>query len=93
MGGTPFAILASNGLQFLRQVSCPVSYRGQEVGDYRFDLMVENQVLVEVKSVERFEPVFIAQVLTYMKATKTRVGLIVNFNVPLLRNGIKRLAL
>ncbi len=85
--------LASSSLQFLRQVSCPVRYREKDVGAYRFDLLVQGQVLVEVKSVERFERLFIAQVLTYLKATHTRLGLIINFNVPVLRDGIKRVAL
>jgi GxxExxY protein len=85
--------LASGGLQFLRQVECPVDYRGQRVGSYRFDLLVEGSVLVEVKSVEKFEWVFVAQVLTYLKATGCRLGLIVNFNVPILVDGVRRVAL
>jgi len=62
-------------------------------GAYRFDVLVEGSVLVEVKSVDKFERVFLAQVLTYLRATECRLGLIINFNVPVLKEGIKRVAL
>jgi GxxExxY protein len=67
--------LASTGLQFLRQVECPIDYRGHPVGAYRFDLLVEGSVLVEVKSADKFERIFLAQVLTYLRATGCRLGL------------------
>ena len=85
--------LAHEGLQFQRQVGCPVSYRGRAVGEYRLDLLIEDAVIVEVKSVGRFEPVHVAQVLTYLKATSKRLGLIINFNVAVLKDGIRRVAL
>ena len=85
--------LASAGLQFLRQVECPVDYRGHPIGAYRFDLLVEGWVLVEIKSVDRFDRIFLAQVLTYLRATGCRLGLIINFNVPCSKDGIKRVAL
>jgi GxxExxY protein len=85
--------LAHEGLHFQRQVGCPVIYRGRAVGEYRLDLLVENQIVVEVKAVERFAPVYIAQVLTYLRATERRLGLIINFNVPVLRDGVRRVAL
>jgi GxxExxY protein len=85
--------LTTTGLQFLRQVSCPIEYEGQLVGAYRFDLLVETAVLVEVKSVVRFERVFVTQVLTYLRATGCRLGLIINFNVPVLKDGVKRVVL
>lgn len=85
--------LAHEGLQFQRQVGCPVSYRGRAIGEYRLDLLIEDSVIVEVKSVERFEPVYVAQVLTYLKATGKRLGLIVNFNVPVLKDGVRRVVL
>ena len=81
------------GLQFLQQVTCPVRYRNLPIGAYRFDFLVENAVVVEVKSVERLERVFLAQVLTYMRATQVRLGLLINFNVSQLRHGIRRVAL
>jgi GxxExxY protein len=85
--------LTNSGLQFLRQVSCPIEYEGHLVGAYRFDLLVENAVLVEVKSVVKFERVFVSQVLTYLRATGCRLGLIINFNVPVLKDGVKRVVL
>ena len=92
--GCAFCIeLAHEGLQFLRQVRCPVSYRGRAVGEYRLDLLIEDAVIVEIKSVERFDPVHVAQVLTYLKATGKRLGLLINFNVPVLKDGIRRVAL
>jgi GxxExxY protein len=85
--------LASKALQFLRQVECPVSYRGHPIGAYRYDFLVEESVLIEIKSVERFDRIFLAQVLTYLRATGCRLGLIINFNVPVLKEGIKRVVL
>jgi GxxExxY protein len=85
--------LAADGLQFLRQVECPIDYLGHRVGIYRFDLLVESSVLIEIKSVDGFERVHVAQVLTYLKATKCRLGLLINFNVPVLRDGVRRIAL
>ena len=66
---------------------------GELVGAYRFDLLVENAVLVEVKSVVKFERIFVTQVLTYLRATGCRLGLIINFNVPVLKDGVKRVVL
>ena len=82
--------LAHQGLQFLRQVSTPVVYRGAVVGAFRLDLLVEGALVVEVKSVRHLDEVFISQVLTYLKATDRRVGLILNFNRPTLLSGIRR---
>jgi GxxExxY protein len=78
------------GLHFERQSIFPVVYRDKKIGEYRLNLLVENAVIVEIKSVERFDPVFEAQVLTYLRVTGKRVGLLVNFNSRLLRDGIKR---
>lgn len=60
------------------------------VGEYRLDLLIENMVIVEIKSVERYDPVFEAQILTYLKVTGKKVGLLINFNSRLVENGIKR---
>jgi GxxExxY protein len=57
------------GLNFVRQPVFPVVYKGQVIGEYRLDLIVEGTVIVEIKSVERFDPIFEAQVLTYLRAT------------------------
>src|SRR5437667_6419398 len=78
------------GLNFVRQSVFPVIYKGQVIGEYRLDLIVEDIVIVEIKSVERFDPIFEAQVLTYLRVTGKRVGLLINFNSRLLRDGVKR---
>jgi GxxExxY protein len=82
--------LESSGLHFDRQIIFPVVYKNRTIGEYRVDLVVENSVIVEIKSVERFDPVFEAQVLTYLKVTSKRVGLLINFNSRLVHDGIKR---
>jgi GxxExxY protein len=81
------------GLRFARQVPVPLTYKGSYLGEYRLDLLVEDAVVVEVKAVERFDPVHDAQLLTYLRLTGERVGLLINFNRRLLREGIKRLVL
>ena len=81
------------GVQYRRQFPVPILYKGRRLGDYRVDLLVEDAVIVEIKSVERFDPVFDAQVLTYLRITGKRVGLLINFNSRLLRDGIKRFVL
>jgi GxxExxY protein len=76
---------------FLKQVELPVIYKGLETGGkYRIDLIVANEVVVELKSVERLLSVHEAQLLTYLKLTGKRVGLMINFNVPILHRGILR---
>jgi len=85
--------LAGNGLGFERERVVPLMYKGIRVGEYRPDLIVEGRVVVEVKSVLHFEPVFTAQMLTYLRITNIRTGLLLNFNRPVLRDGIKRFVL
>jgi len=85
--------LASNGIPFERERLVPLTYKGVRVGEYRPDLIVHGQVVVEVKSVLHFEPVFTAQMLTYLRITDIRTGLLLNFNRPVLREGIKRFIL
>ena len=82
--------LANEGIRFDRQRIVPLVYRGLQVGEYRPDLIVEDQVVVEVKSVLRWEPVFVAQMLTYLRITGLRRGLLLNFNKAVLKAGIKR---
>ena len=76
-----------------RQVPLPLTYKSRSVGEYRLDLLVAECVVVEIKSVDRFDPVFAAQVLTYLRASSRKVGLLINFNSRLLRDGIKRFIL
>jgi GxxExxY protein len=81
------------GWKFQRQLIVPVVYKERVIGEYRLDLMVEEAVVVEIKSVDRPDPVFEAQVLTYMRVAGKKLGLLINFNSRLLKNGIKRFVL
>jgi GxxExxY protein len=79
------------GLSFKRQVSLPVSYKGLQLDcGYKIDLIVEREAVIELKAVEKLLPVHEAQLLTYLKISGKRVGLLINFNVPLLTRGIIR---
>jgi GxxExxY protein len=81
------------GLLVTRQLKVPVLYRGQMVGEYRLDMLINDLVIVEIKCVERFDPAFEAQILTYLKITGKRVGLLISFNSRLVKDGIKRFIL
>jgi GxxExxY protein len=85
--------LAHRGVPFERERVIALRYRSVSIGDYIPDLVVANKVVVEVKSCLRDEDVFTAQLLTYLRLTNLRVGLILNFNKRLLRDGIKRVVL
>jgi GxxExxY protein len=70
----------------------PVSYKGIHLDcGYRLDLLVEDLVIVELKTVESLQPIHDAQLLTYLKLKQLWLGILINFNVPILKNGIKRL--
>ena len=77
-------------INFQRQFIIPVRYKGQPIGEHRLDFLVENTVIVELKSVERFDPIFEAQVLTYLRLSGKNRGLLINFNSRLLKDGVKR---
>ena len=81
------------GMKFQRQILVPIRYRDRLVGEHRLDLIVETQIVVELKSVERFDSVFEAQILTYLKLTNLKIGLLINFNSRLLKDGIRRFIL
>ena len=84
--------LAARGLQFVAELAVPILYKGQDLdADYRVDLVVEQLVVVEIKSVESLLPVHDAQALTYMRLTSSPAGLLINFNVPKLVDGVRRL--
>jgi GxxExxY protein len=86
--------LSQHGIAFMRQVPCPVIYKGVKLEcGYRIDLIVENQVVVELKAVERLLPVHDAQLLTYLRLSKLKTGLLLNFHTPVMRDGIRRLVL
>ena len=83
---------SQRGLSFERQKPLPVVYKAVRLdGGYRMDFLVENSVVVELKTVEALLPVHDAQVLTYLKLAKMSLGLLINFNVPLLKHGLKRI--
>ena len=85
--------LSSTGLSFARQVGVPLFYKGQLISEYRPDLVVAERVIVEIKSVERLDPIHMAQVLTYLRVTGLRTGLLLNFNSALLKHGVRRVLL
>ncbi len=86
--------LAKRGLRVEQQKPLPVHYQGVDLDcGYRIDLLVEKRVIVELKAVERLEPIHNAQLLSYLKLSGLRLGLLINFNVLVLKNGIKRIAL
>lgn len=87
------AELEIQSVPFARQVVFGVEYGGRPVGEGRLDLLVDDEPIVELKAVEAFASIHMAQILSYLKANKKRLGLLNNFNVPILKNGIKRVAL
>jgi GxxExxY protein len=83
--------LQLRGLSFKRQVQLPIDYKGCKIeGAYRLDLMIEEKVIVELKSVEGIHPIHEAQLMTYLKLSGMRVGFLMNFNVPMIKDGIVR---
>jgi GxxExxY protein len=82
------------GLRFMLEQAMPVKYKGLNLDcGYRLDLVVEQEVIVELKSVSKVLPIHEAQLLTYMKLAKMKTGLLINFNERLLKNGVKRFIL
>ncbi len=83
--------LTVRGIAFERQVALPVEYKGVRLDcGYRLDLLVARAVVVEIKAVETVSPIHEAQLLTYLKLGRWRLGLLINFNVPVLKDGIHR---
>ena len=86
--------LSDRGLKVERQKALPVKYREVFLDcGYRIDLLVEEEVVVELKAVERLEKIHEAQLLSYLKLSGSKVGLIINFNVRVLKNGVRRMVL
>jgi len=81
------------GVKYDHQIRLPAYYKGRLLGEYRIDFIVDNLVVVEIKSVERMNPVFEAQLLTYLRVTAKPVGLLINFNSHLVKDGVKRFVL
>ena len=85
--------IRERGIHAEQQVAIPVLYKGKRIkNDLRLDLWIERQVIIEVKAVEALNPVHWAQLMTYLKLTNNRLGLLINFNVKLLKQGVKRIA-
>jgi GxxExxY protein len=82
--------LSLRGLPYVRQKPYGLSYKGHEIGEGRLDLLVGDELLVELKAVEALAPIHKAQVISYLKATGCHLGLLINFNVPVLKSGIQR---
>ncbi len=78
-------------IRFVRQKEVNLRYKGKDIGKHRIDHLVEDEVVVELKAVETLHRIYEAQVLTYLRALDKRVGLLINFNVLRLKDGIKRL--
>ena len=83
--------LSQTGLKFHRQVELPIAYKGVNLDcGYRMDVVVEDSVIIEIKAVERIHSIHGAQLLSYLKLHNKKVGLLLNFHVPVLKSGIKR---
>ncbi len=78
-------------IKYERQKEIKLKYKGKEIGKHRIDYLIEDEVIVELKAVESIHKIYEAQLLTYLKAMNKRVGLLINFNVNMLKEGIKRL--
>jgi GxxExxY protein len=82
--------LGLRGVSFRRQVVFSLDYKGHPVGEGRMDLLVGEVLVVELKAVDGLAPIHTAQAISYLKATRPRLALLINFNVPVLKDGIKR---
>jgi GxxExxY protein len=81
-----------SGLNSLKQIPQPLVYKGKKLDiGYRIDLLVEDKVIIEVKSVDALNPIHVAQLMTYLKFSERRIGLLINFNVQFLKEGIRRI--
>jgi GxxExxY protein len=79
------------GIKYIRQKELEIRYQGQSIGKQRLDYLIEDKVILELKSVESINSIHFAQLLTYLKAENVKVGLLINFNVDRLKHGIKRI--
>ncbi len=87
------AELTLRGMPFVRQATVQVQYKGRVVGDARIDLLVAERLIVELKAVENVAPIHLAQAMSYLKATKLPLALLLNFNAPVLLRGVRRVVL
>jgi len=80
-------------ISYKRQYRYSLAYRGKPIGDGRIDLLIEDSLVVELKTVDQLAPIHKAQVISYLKAANVSLGLLINFNVPVLKDGIQRIIL
>ena len=80
-----------NNIKFERQLIVPVMYKNRKIGEHRLDILVENEIVVELKAINEIHPIFEAQILSYLKMSGKKIGLIINFNNLLLKDGSKRI--
>jgi GxxExxY protein len=86
--------LTKRGIEFIRQQDVPIIYQTLQIDDgLRLDLLIEDSIIVEFKAQENYHPVWEAQLLSYLKLTNKRLGFLINFHVPLMKDGIKRIIL
>jgi GxxExxY protein len=80
-------------IPFTNQVLIKLDYKRQSIGENRLDFIIDNLIVVELKSIDLFAPIHTAQMISYLKSSKCKVGLLLNFNVPVLKHGIRRFIL
>lgn len=85
--------LRERKIAFQRQFEVAIIYKGHAIGKSRLDLLIEQKLIVELKTIERFAPIHQAQAISYLKATGLELALLINFNMPMLKQGIKRVIL
>lgn len=79
------------GINAASQVAVPLVYKGFELSkEFRIDILVENEIVLELKATETVSPTHVAQIISYLKLTDKRLGYLINFNVPLMKNGVQR---
>lgn len=80
------------GIDFVQEAPVSMSYRGESIGEGRLDFLIEGKLILELKAVDQLHPIHTAQAISYLKATGHKLALLINFNVPVLKDGIKRIA-
>ena len=85
--------LSLRNIKYVSQAPVSVMYKGRSVGEGRIDILVENRLIVELKAVEAYEAIHHAQVISCLKATHLSLGLLINFNMPILKDGVRRVIL
>jgi GxxExxY protein len=85
--------LTERNVPHVCQAPIQIRYKGQDVGEGRLDMLIDKRLVVELKAIERFEAIHQAQLISYLKATQCFLGLLINFNVPILKQGIRRVVL